>query len=102
MTVKLLAMYTRPDDPEAFLAHYRDVHTPLVRKVPGLLKLVVNHIDANMIGGDIPFFLIAEMHFGDEGAFDAAMASPQNRAAGKDVMTFAKGLVTMLKVREEK
>ena len=102
MTVKLLAMYTRPEDPEAFLAHYRDVHTPLVWKVPGLVKLVVNRIDANLIGGDIPYFLISEMHFADEGTFDAAMGSPENRAAGKDVMTFARGLVTMLKVHEEK
>lgn len=40
MTVKLLAMYTQPDDVDAFLTHYRDVHAPLVEKVPGLTKLV--------------------------------------------------------------
>jgi len=101
MPVKLLAMYTQPDDPDAFLSHYRDVHTPLVENVPGLAKLVVNRIDANLSGGPAPYFLIAEMHFADEDTFDAAMASPENRAAGKDVMTFAKSLVTMLKVHEE-
>lgn len=54
------------------------------------------------MGGPSPYFLIAEMHFADDAAFDAAMASPENRAVGKDVMTFAKGLVTMLKVHEER
>jgi uncharacterized protein (TIGR02118 family) len=44
--------------------------------------------------------LIAELHFADEAAFDAAMASPENRAAGKDVMNFAKGLVTMVVATE--
>ncbi len=101
MTIKLLAMYAQPGDADAFLAHYRDIHTPLVQKVPGLTKLVVNHVDKNLMGGPAPYFLIAEMHFADEGAFDAAMASAENRAAGKDVMTFAKGLVTMLKVHAE-
>ena len=100
MTVKLLAMYAPPGDKDAFLAHYHEVHTPLVKKVPGLAMLVVNHVDGNLMGGPAPYFLIAEMHFADEATFIEAMASPENRAAGKDVMTFAKGLVTMLKVHE--
>lgn len=100
MTVKLLALYARPDDPEAFLAHYHDVHMPLIMKVPGLQKAVVNRVDANLMGGDLPYYQIAELHFADQQAFDTAMASPENRAAGKDVMSFAKGLVTMLVVTE--
>ncbi|TCM02915.1 EthD family reductase [Sphingomonas sp. PP-CC-3G-468] len=101
MTVKLLAMYRRPDDVDAFLTHYRDVHVPLIEAVPGLAKLVVNRVDGDLMGGPAPYFLIAELHFADETIFEAAMASPENRSAGKDVMTFAKGLVTMLKVHED-
>jgi uncharacterized protein (TIGR02118 family) len=52
------------------------------------------------MGGEPPYFLIAELHFKDQAAFDTAMASPENRAAGKDVMGFAKGLVTMLVATE--
>ena len=101
MTVKFLAMYTQPADVEGFLAHYRDVHTPLVKKIPGLAKLVVNRVDGNLMGGPAPYFMIAELHFADEAAFDDAMASPENRAAGKDLMLCAKGLVTMLKVHQD-
>jgi uncharacterized protein (TIGR02118 family) len=96
MAVKLLALYTRPADEAAFLEHYNNVHLPLVTKVPGLQAIVVNKIEKTLMGGDAPYFMIAELHFSDQAAFDAAMASPENRAAGKDVMTFAKGLVTML------
>jgi uncharacterized protein (TIGR02118 family) len=99
-TVKLLAMYTKPDDAEAFLAHYHDIHLPLVMKVPGLQKAVVNKIEKNLMGGEPPYFLIAELHFANQADFDTAMASPENRAAGKDVMSFAKGLVTMLVASE--
>jgi uncharacterized protein (TIGR02118 family) len=99
-TVKLLAMYTKPDDVEAFLTHYHDVHLPLVMKVPGLQKAVVNRIEKNLMGGEAPYFLIAELHFANQADFDTAMASPENRAAGKDVMSFAKGLVTMLVAKE--
>lgn len=46
--------------------------------------------------GEPPYFLIAEMIFPDRARFDEAMASPENRAAGKDLMTFARELVTLL------
>jgi uncharacterized protein (TIGR02118 family) len=97
---KLFAMYERPDDIDAFLKHYHEIHLPLVMKVPGLLRAVVNRVEKNLIGGEPPYVLIAELHFADEAAFDAAMASPENRAAGKDVMNFAKGLVTMVVATE--
>lgn len=99
-TVKLLAMYQQPADIDAFLSHYHEVHLPLVMKVPGLQKAVVNRIGKNLMGGEAPYFMIAELHFADQAAFDTTMASPENRAAGKDVMNFAKGLVTMLTATE--
>ncbi len=100
MTVKLLALYTKPDDVEAFLAHYNDVHMPLIAKVPGLQKAVVNRIDKALMG-QAPYFLIAELHFADQAAFDAGMASAENRAAGKDLMSFARDLVTLVVASEQ-
>ena len=93
---KFIALYKTPDDIAAFLDHYDNVHAPLARKVPGLQKLVVNRITANAFGGELPFFLIAEMHFETKEDFDAAMKSEENKAAGRDAMTFAKGLITGL------
>ncbi len=36
------------------------------------------------------------MYFRDQESFDAAMASEENRAAGKDLMSFAREVVTMV------
>ena len=93
---KLFALYRKPDDADAFLKHYEDVHMPLVRTIPGLKDAVVNRITASPTGGEPEYFMIAEMRFPDKETFDKAMTSPENRAAGKDLMTFAKGKVTLL------
>lgn len=94
--VKLIALYERPEDEAAFFEHYENVHAPLARKVPGLEKLVVNRVYADAFGREPRHVLIAEMHFPDRATFDAAMRSEENRALGKDLMGFAKGIVTVL------
>lgn len=99
MTVKLIAIYRKPDDEAAFLKHYEEVHAPLVRKVPGVQKLVVNRIFGSPMG-ETDLFQIAEVHFADRESFDAGMRSPENRAAGADLMAFAKGIVTLVTAEE--
>ncbi len=99
--IKLIALYKKPDDEAAFLKHYHDVHIPLVEKVPGLARTVVNRVTASPMGGEPEYFLIAEMHYPDKATFDAAMASAENRACGKDLMSFAKGRVTLLIADEQ-
>jgi len=94
--IKLFALYKRPEDVEAFLDHYETVHIPLVRKIPGLKNAVVNRVTGSPMGGEPAYFQIAELQFTDKTAFEAAMASPEFRAAGKDVTSFAGDLVTLL------
>ncbi len=92
---KLIALFTRPENVEEFDRHYDEVHAPLMKQVPGLERLVVTR-NPRAFGGDAPYYLIAEMHFADKDTFKAAMASEENKAAGKDVMEFAGRLVTMM------
>jgi len=92
---KLIALFTKPDNVEEFDKHYDEIHAPLMKKVPGLEKLVVSR-NLRAFGGEAPYYLIAEMHFADKDAFKAAMASEENKAAGKDVMGFAGKLVSMV------
>lgn len=94
--VKLIALYRRPDDLDAFLAHYHDVHTPLVRQLPGLQRLVVDRITADAFGGEPAYVLIAEMHFADRSAFKQAMRSEANRRVAEDLRAFAGDLATVL------
>jgi len=35
MTARFLALYETPADPETFDRHYREVHIPLIRHLPG-------------------------------------------------------------------
>ena len=99
MTVKLIALYRKPDDVDAFLRHYHEVHLPLVQKTPHLLKAEVGEVTGSPMG-EPPYFYVAEMSFPDQARFDEAMRSPENRAAGKDLMSFARDIVTMMVVRE--
>ncbi|MGB2869819.1 MAG: EthD family reductase [Bacteroidota bacterium] len=92
--VKLVAMYKTPENKPAFDAHYHDIHTPLVKKWPGLRKLEVASITGAPIG-EPRHYLMAEMYFDNQDAMQRALASPEGKAAARDVMDFAGSLVTM-------
>lgn len=93
--IKLVALFKRPEDVESFDLHYEETHAPLMRKVPGLERMEVTR-NLRAFRGEPDYYLIAEMYFRDKEAFDAAMASEENRAAGKDLMSFAREYVTMV------
>lgn len=93
--VKLIAIYAKPEDPAAFDAHYREVHTPLALALPGLRRLEVARV-TGAAGGDARYYQVAEMYFDDMTALKAALKSPEGAAAGKDVMSFAGKLIHMM------
>jgi|SRR5215207_6866951 uncharacterized protein (TIGR02118 family) len=93
--IKMVALFKRPEDVESFDRHYTETHAPLMRSVPGLLNMEVIR-DLKAFGGEPAFYTMAVMTFRDKESFDAAMASPENRAAGKDLMSFAKEYVTLV------
>ena len=95
MTMKLIAIYRKPEDERAFNKHYEEVHTPLVLKIPALQSMTVNRVKKHLMGDDQPF-MIVEMSFEDRDAFDTAMASDENKAAGKDIINFARGIVSLV------
>lgn len=92
--VKLVAIYRRPEDTAAFDDHYFNVHAPLAAKMPGLKKMEVSKITGSPMGST-DLHLVAELYFADQAAADAAMSSPEGRAAGKDLMGFAGKYVTL-------
>ena len=99
MTVKLTALYKKPEDEDAFMRHYAEVHMPLVRQTPHLQNATISRVTGQPIG-EPAYFLVAEMVFPDKERFQEAMKSPENRAAGKDLMGFATGLVTLIVTEE--
>ena len=93
--VKLVALYKKPADVAAFEKHYTEIHTPLAKKMPGLRRMEVCRFTGSP-GGDAKFHLMAEIYFDDKAAMLAALASPEGKAAGKDVMSFAGDLIHMM------
>lgn len=92
--VKLVALYKKPKDSEAFDKHYEEVHTPLTLKMPGLRKMEVSRVTGAPMG-DSEYYLMAEMYFDDAAALQAAMGSDEGKAAARDLMGFAGDIVTM-------
>lgn len=95
--VKLVALFKKPLNPESFDRHYADTHISLVRKWPGLRQVEVGKV-TGALGGEAPYYQIAEMYFENLDALKTALRSPEGRAAGDDLQSFAPGLVTMLYV----
>ncbi len=94
---KLLVLYNHPDDVEAFGRHYRDVHTPLTLKMPGLQRFDLSW----PVGEDTPYHLIAEMHFESAAALEASLGSPEAKAAVDDLANFAGAGVSVVTVETE-
>ncbi len=99
MSTKLVAVYDKPDDEAAFLAHYEQVHTPIVLGLPGLQELRITKVRGHFMG-DVEPYMIAEMLFEDKASFDAAMASEANKNAGADLANFARGKVSVFFAQE--
>jgi uncharacterized protein (TIGR02118 family) len=93
--VKLIALYSQPDDPIAFDQHYRDVHTPLARKMPGLRKIEIDRVKSSPMG-QARYYQIASLYFDDLDALNKSMASPEGKAAAKDLMGFAGKIVHLM------
>jgi uncharacterized protein (TIGR02118 family) len=83
MTARFLALYETPADPEAFDRHYRDVHIPLGRRLPGLRRYTVGR-DVTALRGGAPYYLVAELEWDTMNDLHAAFNSPEGRATAAD------------------
>src|SRR5918999_1886043 len=97
---RLIALYNVPDEPDAFDAHYRDVHTPIVSRYPNLRDLRLSKLDG--VGGRDPaYYLMAEMVFDSAADLDEALASEPGAESAKDLRNFAGAGVTMFIAPDE-
>ncbi|UCG32663.1 MAG: EthD family reductase [Phycisphaerales bacterium] len=88
--VKLVVIYTEPTDVRAFENHFSEVHTPLVKKMPGIRRLE----KTRFTGGPLEparYYLMAAVYFDTRDEMMAALSSPEGMAVAKDLMSFAAG-----------
>jgi uncharacterized protein (TIGR02118 family) len=100
VAARLIVLYSPPDDPAAFDAHYRNVHKPIVQRYPGLRDVRVTR-PAGVAGRDPAFYLVSEMAFDSRTDLEAALASDAGRESGLDLRNFAGAGVTMLIADDE-
>lgn len=84
---QFVVMYRRPDDPDAFDRHYREVHVPLTWKFPGLRRMTISKVLPSAEGHD-DVYMISTMYWDDLESLQAALKSPARSAAWEDANTF--------------
>jgi uncharacterized protein (TIGR02118 family) len=95
VAARLIALFSVPEDPAAFDAHYHDVHLPIVRRYPGLRDVRVTRTDG--VGGrPAAFHVMAEMAFDSRADLEAALASEAGAESARDLRSFAQAGVTLL------
>ena len=99
--VRFLVLYNKPEDTETFDRHYREVHIPLVRKLPDLRRYTLGHHATPIRGGE-SYYLIAELEWDDMASLEKAFQSPEGLATAQDVPNFASsGVQSMIYEVEE-
>jgi uncharacterized protein (TIGR02118 family) len=97
---RLIVLYNKPDDTDAFDAHYRDVHMPIVSRYPNLRDVRLSKL-AGVGGRDSAYYLMAEMTFDTAADLDHAIMSEPGAESARDLRNFAGAGVTMFIAPDE-
>jgi uncharacterized protein (TIGR02118 family) len=92
--VKLIAYYKEPADKAVFEKKYFEEHLPLAKQMPGLIKTEISRLK-NLGEGSSKFFMQTDMYFENKDSLNSAMSSDEGKTAAKNLMSFAKDIVSM-------
>lgn len=88
---KLVVLYKKPKNADAFDEYYASTHVPLANKIPGLKKYDISQGAVGSPAGPSGIHLVATLYFDSLDALKAGLASPQGQAAAGDLANFADG-----------
>jgi uncharacterized protein (TIGR02118 family) len=98
---KLVVIYPRPTDIEAFEKMYLTEHVPMaVEKLVGKTKIVVTKITASPQGTP-PFYRIVEVHFPSKSALEACAATPGAQETLAHAAKISTGGTPLILIAEE-
>jgi uncharacterized protein (TIGR02118 family) len=80
---KMTVIYQTPKDITTYEKHYFDVHIPLAKQLPGLLKYEINDGEINSTTGHLSF-RIANLYFESMDAMKNAFMSEIGRKCAAD------------------
>jgi uncharacterized protein (TIGR02118 family) len=99
--IRIIALHGFPDDPDEYQRYYREVHMPLVRRIPGVRNIRFGQALKTLDGGRPLYYLVSDVYFDDMASLEAALASPEMDEAIADVPKFASGGVTIMLCESE-
>ncbi|HPF73889.1 MAG: EthD family reductase [Rhodanobacteraceae bacterium] len=88
---KLIVLYKKPSDVQAFNEYYFSKHVPIASTIPGLEGVEVSDGPVGSPQGESPYHLVATLSFASMEALQAAMASPEGQKTAADLANFADG-----------
>lgn len=88
--VKMTVIYQTPKDIDFFERHYFDVHIPLAKKLPGLIKYEINDHAIISTTGHLPY-RIANLYFDSMETMKIAFASEIGQQCAADRKILAPG-----------
>jgi uncharacterized protein (TIGR02118 family) len=98
---KLVVIYPRPTNIEAFEKIYLEEHVPLaVARLTGKTKIVATKITSSSHGTP-PFYRIAEIHFPSKAALEACAATPGAQEALAHAVKISTGGTPLFLIGEE-
>jgi len=98
---KLVVIYPRPTDIEAFEKIYLTEHVPMaVEKLVGKTKIVATKITASPQGTP-PFYRIVEVHFPSKSALEACAATPGAQETLAHAAKISTGGTPLILIAEE-
>ena len=101
MAVKLVVIYPRPKDVEAFETVYNRDHVPMaVAKLAGKTKIVATRVLGSP-AGEPPFHRIAEVYFPSMEALEQCAASEGGKQTIGNVVSISSGRAPVSLVAEE-
>jgi uncharacterized protein (TIGR02118 family) len=98
---KMMVMYPRPKDIDAFEKLYQTEHVPMaVKNLAGKTKFVATKITASPQGTP-PFYRIAEVHFPSMAALQACAASEGGKQTINHAASISSGGPPVIMIAEE-
>lgn len=81
---QMTVIYQTPEDIEAFEQHYREVHIPLAKQLPGLLRYEINDDPIGSTTGHEGVYRIAHLYFESMEAMKTAFQSEIGKQCAAD------------------
>jgi uncharacterized protein (TIGR02118 family) len=94
--LRITSLHGMPSDVAEFDRYYRDVHTPIVQRIPGVRTIRFGRVLKTADGAPPPYYLVSDVYFDDMASFEEALTSPEMHEALEDVPNFATGGVTIM------